>query len=231
MSRRISASIVFLALLVVCGCSGGAEQQLLQKYFNAAKLRDQTTLANIATVRFDPQTDGIVQSFTVTSVGEEQRRTLRLRDLKKAHDEAKAADDEFSKRKRAYQDANLEAIDRVLKAEAQNRTLRGRDLEVQATWTKWRDEMAQKAKALSSAGNALSAERGIAEISVFDPRNPVDVTQYDGELVSREVTVAAKVRTPAGEVVDRTMVVTLEQAQLKKDGADLNGRWLITAIK
>jgi hypothetical protein len=220
------------AALLATGCGGGSEQQLLQQYFQAARLRDQTTLTNIATVSWDIQQRGTVTDFEVTNTGEEQKRPLEMRTLRKAHEDAQAADEEFSKRKKAYQDENIEAIDRVIKAERSNGKLSGRDAQVQTAWTKWRQEMSEHAKKVQDARMALSDERGVAEISVYNPRNPVDVTEYDGELLSKDVTVNAQVRMADGQSASKTLVVTMQRAVLKKEGSpDVNGRWIITDIK
>ena len=106
----------------------------------------------------------------MVNVSEVQTRPLRVKEYSKEHDEARVADEDFTKRKKAYQDANIEAIDRVLKAERANGKLAGRDAEVQAAWAKWREETQQHAKRISDARTKLSAERGVAELSLFDPR-------------------------------------------------------------
>ena len=85
---------------------------------------------------------------------------------------------------------------------------------------------------LSDAQAQLNDESAVAELSVFDPNNPIDLTQYDGELVSKRVTIAATVETPDDQQVDRTMVVTLEKAELTgPDGVLLEGRWIITGLE
>jgi hypothetical protein len=215
---------------VVAGCSSAPEQQLLQKYFSAARLRDQTTLANIATVGFNPNDRGTVQRFDLTSVGAEQTRTLEIRKLKQAFDEARKADEEFTKKKQAYQDANADAIARVVRADRENRKLGGKDGQIQIEWAKWREETAQHAKRVTDARTALANERGMAEISVFDARNPVDVSEYDGQLMIKDVVIAAQVRSPAGEVATKNLTITLQRAQLH-NGRQIEGRWIITDIK
>ena len=39
-------------------------------FFRAARLRDNATLGNFATARFEPRTDGVVESFTIVSMTE-----------------------------------------------------------------------------------------------------------------------------------------------------------------
>src|ERR1041385_1799619 len=62
-------------LLDACS-SASTEQQVLINFFRAARLRDNTTLANMAAVSFDPRTDGTVQNFTIAKIGGERRTTL-----------------------------------------------------------------------------------------------------------------------------------------------------------
>jgi hypothetical protein len=233
--RIVIAPALILAIVAMVGCSGGGEESTtLRKYFNASKMRDNMTLANIATVGFDPNTDGQVQSFSVVSTAPEQVEVLGLKqhqiDLKAAQD----AETEFGKKKKEFQDANGEAIERILKAEAKNQTLKGKDAELQKEWTKWRDETAVYAKKVSEMRKALNEDRPVVEISVQDARNPVNVTDFEGDLVTKNVTIDAKVKLPDGTTTDKQFVVTIQRATLKgvvgKDGkaADLVGRWVIT---
>ena len=60
--------LVSLTTLAVIGCSAAAEQSLLNQFFAASRLRDTTALKNIATVVFEPATQGIVTSFAITKI-------------------------------------------------------------------------------------------------------------------------------------------------------------------
>src|SRR5512139_3549959 len=95
--------------VVAAACSGAEEKTLLTKYFTASKVSDNMTLSNIATVAFDPKSDGQMQSFSVVSVSPEKLEPLELRkhaaDLQAAVDQEKA----FTEKKKAFQDANTEA--------------------------------------------------------------------------------------------------------------------------
>ena len=185
---------VVLAMAVAAGCSSAPEQPLIQKYFQASRLRDNGTLGNIATVSFSPTEDGIVQSFTIDSVGAEQRRPLQLKSLAEAEAAAQKADEEFNKKKKEFQDANGESINRILKAEAARQTLRGKDAEIQKAWSDFRSQTAEYSKKLSDARKALSSERSLTEVSAFDARTPVDPSKFDGDSVNKDVNITAKVK-------------------------------------
>ena len=233
--RIFIAPVLILAVVAMIGCGGGGEEKTtLMKYFNASKMRDNLTLANIATVGFDPDTNGQVQSFSVVSTTPDVVTPLTLKqhqaDLKAAQD----AENEFSKKKKEFQDANSDAIDRILKAEGANKPLKGKDADLQKEWTKWRDETKVYAAKVSETRKALNAERPVVEISTQDQRNPLIVTDYDGDLVSKDVTIDAKVKAADGTSSAKQFVVTIQRATLKnvvgKDGkaADFVGRWVVT---
>lgn len=218
-------------LVSACG-SSSPEQQVLNNFFRASRVRDNATLANIAAVSFDPRTEGTVQNFDVVNVGEEERRTLQIRQLIDEEEKAKQADAEFAKKKKEYQDANLEAIERVVKAERAGATVRGKDAEVKTAWAKWRDEQAQYQKKLSEARTKLANERALAVNSLTAPGRPdVDVSAMEVELVTKRVTVNAQVRDPNGATAPRTLVFTLQKAIGKAAEGTRDGRWMITGIR
>jgi len=229
-SSILAVTLASLAILASPGCSSGPEQPIINQFFVASRLRDNTTLASFSTVAFEPGTNGTVSGFSITGVSPEQHKPLNIKALARAQDEAKAADAEFTKRKDAYETQNIEAIRRVIEAENNKAPVKGKDAEVQAAWTKFRDEGAQVSKRVFDAKRSLAGQTSVAQISVEDPRNPVDLTKYDGELVSKEVTIAADVKLPDGQTAKKTLVVTMERALLKGDH-DITGRWIITGIR
>lgn len=236
MVRPKSTSLLLLGLvpllLVTMACSSSDEKQLLSKFFNASRMRDNTTLGNIATVQFSPTEDGVVQSFDIVSMSEAQKRTLQLKEMKAAEEAAQKDDEQLNKQKKEYQDANLTAIERVLQAERDGKSLKGKDLEVQQAWTKWRQEVADHSKKLADARTALSRERGMAELSAFDARNPVDVTAFDGEMFAKDLVLKAKVKKGEAAAAEEELHVKMERVELKNgpEGKAVNGRWIITHV-
>ena len=221
-----------LLAVVAVACGGGEEKTLLSKYFTASKVADNMTLANIATVAFDPKADGQMQTFSIVSVSEEKVTPLELKakaaELKAAVDDEKA----FTKEKTAFQDANSDAIERILKAEQKNQTLKGKDAELQKEWTKLRDEARVHAKTASEVHKAVAAAQPIVEISCQDQRNPIDVTAYEGQTESKDVTIEGRVKPVEGPAVTKKFVFTLQRVTLKGvAGKDNVGRWVITDRK
>ena len=235
---RSRSSMLLLTAFVTCllagaasGCGGGRDEQaLIRSYFIAARSNDRATLGNVATVSFDPEDDGVVTNARVVSVSPEERRPLRAKELAGALAQARAAESEFNEKKRTYQDTNMDAINRVLEAERANRPVAARDQAIQAEWTKWREETMQHSKAISDAEAEINAERRVPAASVFDPNNPIDVTQFDGEIISKQVTVEANVAR-GGQEEPRTFTITMQRVVLTgADGQPVDGRWIITDI-
>jgi hypothetical protein len=210
------------------GCGGAAEQAQVRQFFQASRLADTMTLGNIATVSFDAKKDGAVEGFSVLSVTPEQARELKMVEYAQALKDAQAKEAEFSKKMKDYQDANTDAIDRVLKAESKNAKVGGKDAQVQAEWTKLREEARANSKIVAEARAKLSTERRVAELSVQDR----DVTTYAGTEFSKDVTVDANVRTPDGPTVKKTIVLTMQRVVLKDEkGQDIQGRWMFTKLE
>jgi len=228
---RVAASGIFCLTIALSLACSSSDQSIVSQFFSASRLRDATALDKIATVMFDPRTQGSVTDFTIQNVTAEERKPLPLKALAKAQDDIKAEEIAFTKQKEEYQNANLEAIQRVLKAERENTKLEGKDVDVQAAWTKFRDDSAAMSRKAADSRRTLKAETGFVDQSVnAGGRTAIDVSKYDGEVVSKDVTVSAPVKTPAGETVQKTLVLTLQRAILKGD-KEFEGRWIITKCR
>ncbi len=229
----LAPMVLAVAALSACSSPNAAEENLVRQFFRASGLRDSQTLANFATVSFDPKTEGTVADFDVTAVSPERSEALRVIELDKAVSDADAANKAFNEKKKTYQDANAEAIDRVLKAESAGRKLTGKDAQIQAEWTKWRDDSSAEAKKVSSARAALSDARPIAELSLMaNSGSPTPtVAELDGTLVSKDISVTATVRGADGATTQKNYVLTAQRAVVKSDKGERQGKWIITELK
>lgn len=59
-------------VLVAVSCQGRAERALLDRFFDASRLRDKTLLSSFATVIFEPLEDGIVTTFEIVRISPEE---------------------------------------------------------------------------------------------------------------------------------------------------------------
>jgi len=223
---------VLATVAVLTGACGAShpEQQQLQQFFRASGMRDDQTLANFAAVSFDPKTEGTVSKFTIVNVSEPRVEPMKFKELTKGLEDAQAADKEFSDRKKAYQDSHSDALKRVLAAEAAGKKATGPDAAVQAEWTKWRDDSNASMKKVSDARSAVNNARPIAEMSLGNPNGPTpDLTNAEGQIETKDVTIDATLKAPDGSVSQKTMVVTMQRAVTKNP--DKTGKWIFTAIK
>jgi hypothetical protein len=222
---------VLVALaLTAAGCGGSDHDLMARKFFMSAQSGDVATLGNIATVTFDPNKAGRAQNLSFVSETPEQARALKIAEFEKVYKDAQAAETDFSKGMKAYQDKNIDAINRIMKVEQSGKGKPGGgDLAIQAAWTKLRDENSIVQKAKADALKALQAERKVADLSVPD----VDVAAYaEATELTSDVTYTANVRTPDNQVTKKTLVLTFQRVILKDAAGKIKeGNWMITGLK
>jgi hypothetical protein len=212
----------------VVSCSRPPEQQFLTQFFRAAKGRDNTTVGRMSAVQIDPRTQGSVEDFSIESIGPETRTPLTFKPLYEA--EAKAAEEEkaFLKTKIEYQNANIKAIEEILKLEAVGDTkLNAAQQKTKAEWDKWREGISAHARNTSAATAAIKNATGVAEASLTQPGQPaLDPKAFEGETIKKDVTVKANFKSPEGAMSEKTLVITIERVA----GGGREGRPIITKI-
>lgn len=239
MARSRASAILLIAVLVTplallaAACSRPPEQQLLNQFFRAARARDNATLAMMSAVSLDPREQGTIGDFSITNVTEEQSTPVNLKSLVAAEQEARQAENDFSVKKKEYQDANLEIIEQVLKLErTPEARMNAAQQKVKAEWDKWREDTTTYARAVSDARQALVSAVGPIEASLTQPGAPAfDPAQYEGALVSKQVTVDATVTSPEGQASPKTLTITMQRADGTLAGQPASGRWIITRIE
>ena len=227
----ITALFVGGGFLTACG-GGGEEDQLVRAFFQASRFNDRSTVGNMSMVFFPPEDEGIASSPSIDSMQEEQRVPLRMQELGEALVDARQAEEDFREEKKMYQDENEETITRVIEAQRAEEDVAGDDEEVQEMWGNLVEEERSYAQAVSDATVALNRAVQIANASVFDPSNPIDVTAYDGDVITKDLTVTASIEKD-GSSSDRTMTLTLQQVEIRGGGSDelVASRWIITALE
>jgi hypothetical protein len=216
------------SVLFVIGCSRPPEHQFLNQFFRAARGRDNTTAGRMSAVMIDPRTQGSVEDFSIENVGPETRTPLTFKPLFEAERQAIETEKAFLKTKIEYQNANIKAIEEVLKLEEQpDAKFTPAQQKVKAEWDKWREGIASHARASSTATNAIKRSTGLAEASLTQPGQPaLDPKTFEGETISKDVTVKASVKSPEGATTEKTLVITIERVA----GGGREGRSIITKI-
>jgi len=238
MLRRVRASLAFAAALapvalLVIACSSAPEQRYLAQFFRAARARDNATLAMMSAVDFNTREQGEVTEFEITSVSEERRTPLDLKTLVEAERKAVADEAEFRKRKLEYQNANLPALETIVKMERDpNAKFSPAQQKMKAEWDQWRADTNTFQKATSAAKAALAASTGTAEASLTQPGQPQFLPEkFQGDLITKDVTLNAQVRTPDGQTTTKTLVVTIQRVAGTLGDAQREGRPIITRIQ
>jgi hypothetical protein len=235
MSRSTIRRAILLVPVILGSClfelacsSPPIEQQLLTTFFRAARVRDNTGLASISAVSFDPRTEGSVQDFTIDNIGAQQRRTLQVQQF--MDDEAKVREEqvEFTKKMRDFYQSNSIAIDRAVKADQAKQSVQGKDAALLAEWKKWDADSRDFERKVSQARQKSTKERATAVASLRSD----DLAGMSVDIITEPVTVTAQVQPPGGgQATPRTMVMTLQRASGKKGDQAIEGRWIIMSIQ
>lgn len=234
--RRAALAITLvlapLALLAAACASAPPEQRFLTQFFRAARARDNNSLAMMSAVEFDPREHGEVGSFDITKVSDERRTPLDFTTLLDAERKATAGEAEFRARKREYEQANMAALETVVKLERDAAAkMNAAQMKTKAEWDKWRADATTFQKATAQAKAAVAAQTGIAEASLTQPGQPAFTPdKFKGELLVKDVTLDAQVKSPDGQTAPKTLVVTIQRVVGTFDGKQRDGRSIITKI-
>jgi hypothetical protein len=229
MKKVVAAALLIVpSMLFVVGCSRPPEQQFLTQFFRAARARDNTTVGRMSAVTIDPREQGSVEDFSIENVGAETRTPLTFKPLFEAEQQAKDTENAFLKTKIEYQNANIKAIEEVLKLEAQTGAkFTPAQQKVKDEWDKWRQGIAEHARKTAAATAEIRRATGVAEASLTQPGQPaLDAKAFDGETIRKDVTVKADFKSPEGQTSEKTLVVTIERVA----GGGREGRPIITKI-
>jgi hypothetical protein len=73
----------------------------------------------------------------------------------------------------------------------------------------------------------VARDRRVAELSLDDPLQPIDVRTATGEMISKEIVVSAPVRGMDGQSRPTVLAVVIERAVV----AERRGRWIVTGFQ
>ena len=232
MTKRAAYLLLVPVALMVVGCSKPPEQQFLTQFFRATRARDNTTVGKMSAVEIDSRTQGVIEDFSIESISPEKRTPLTFAPLFDAAQKAKEEETAFLKTKIDYQNANIKVIEQVIKLEADPAAkMTPEQVKIKAEWDKWREGIASHARAEASARALIKSSTGLAEASLTQPNQaPLDPKTFQGETITKDVVVSAKVKTPDGASVDKTLTITIERVASNAGGTAREGRPIITKI-
>ena len=213
---------VFLAFLVIQGCTSAPEKTLLKKYFNAVMMNDNDTMSSMALEPLQPE----LGSWSVVSIGPEKIEPASLPALNKAEIEAKKLQDAqigpTLDADAALKDAQYEK-DTSRSAAGKAAAQRKVD-ELQAKYDIENGKMQDLKKAYSAAKAAAAAEEEMTMFSLGARELPT-VRELTGEVHSKDVVVSITNRSG----VKKDYKLLMREYLLKDEANNIphRGRWVI----
>ena len=232
MKKRAAYLLLVPVAFMVVGCSKPPEHQFLNQFFRATRSRDNVTIGRMSAVEIDSRTQGVIQGFSIESVSPERRTPLTFAPLFEAATKAAEEEKAFLKTKIEYQNANIKVIEQVIRLEADPAAkMTPEQVKIKAEWNKWREGIASHARSEASARAAIKSSTGLAEASLTQPNQPpLDPKTFQGETITKDIIVKAKVKSPDGATSDKTLTVTVERVASSAGGTTREGRPIITKI-
>jgi hypothetical protein len=214
---------VALGLVVVgMACSGGAEKNVVNQYFNALAANDTNTLTSFAAVSFDKKVDG----HKIVSVSEETRGPAPLPGLVVQQQELEAALAQNMKDARAWGN-DLEIypkLDRVRELQKDDKKIPANLQPIADKWDAFNAKDRELKAQAADAKRAVEVEQRNTRLSVGQ-REGVD--GLTGEVVTKNVDLEL---TIDGQV--QPYVMGLRKYELEGDGtgARMMSRWVVQSL-
>jgi hypothetical protein len=222
MRKRILIVIgVFLAFLIIQGCTSAPEKTLLKKYFNAVMMNDNDTMSSMALDPLQPE----LGSWSIVSIGPEKIEPFNLAEMNQKEIDAKKAQDAqigpTIDADSALKDAQYEK-DTSRSAAGKAAAQRKID-ELQKTYDIQNGKMQEAKKAYNEAKSAAAVQESMAMFSLGVREMPT-IRELAGEVHQKDVVVAITNR--AG--VKKEYKLDMRQYALKDaSGRRIPSRWVI----
>ena len=223
MRERATAFAVALGLIVVgLACSGGAEKNVVNQYFNALAAGDTNTLTSFAAVAFDKE----VQDHKIISVGEETRAPAPLPGLVTEQQELEAALAENMKDARAWGN-DLEVypkLDRVRELQKDEKKIPASLQPIADKWDEFNSKDRELKAQAADAKRGVETERRNTQLSVGQVEG---IDSLTGEVVTKNIELEL---TIDGQV--QPYVMGLRKYELESDGsgARMMSRWVVQTL-
>ncbi len=220
--RTLMVIGVFVAFLIIQGCTSAPEKTLLKNYFNAVQMNDNDTMSSMALEPFQPE----LGSWSIVSIGAEKIEPAFLPALNKAEVEAKKLQDAqigpTIDADSALKDAQYE---KDLARSAGGKAAAQRKIdELQAKYDIENGKMQEFKKAYNAAKAAAAAEEEMTMFSLGQ-RELATVRELTGNVHSKDVEITVTNR--AG--VTKNYKLPMRQYLLMDEVNNIphRGRWVI----
>ena len=223
MRERATAFAVALGLVVVgMACSGGAEKNVVNQYFNALAAGDTNTLTSFAAVAFDKE----VQDHKIISVSEETRAPAPLPGLVVQQQELEAALAQNKKDARAWGN-DLEVypkLDRVRELQKDEKKIPASLQPIADKWDEFNSKDRELKAQAADAKRGVETERRNTQLSVGQVEG---IDTLTGDVVTKNIELEL---TIDGQV--QPYVMGLRKYELEGDGsgARMMSRWVVQTL-
>lgn len=213
---------VFVAFLVIQGCTSAPEKTLLKKYFNAVAMNDNDTMSSMALEPFQPE----LGSWKILSIGEEKVEPASLPQMNTAEMEAKKAQDAqigpTIDADSALKDAQYE---KELARSAAGKAAAQKNIDkFQAAYDIENGKMQEYKRVYNEAKAKAAAEEEMTMFSLGQRELPV-VRSLTGDVHSKEVEIAIVLKS--GQTKNYKLL--MKQYVLRDEANNIRhpGRWVI----
>ena len=214
-----------IAILIPATACGGAEQEVLRKFFRATMNENTNTVAALSMVSFP---GSAIQSWDVVEVGPTTSAPFKLGELRSAAEIAKIERDaQFA----VFSDFRLANYSELLLIEERleqnpDYAFKGKLADLHAEYQFYRKERAAQEVDLREIKKVIEDEKKPSRKSVMSSD---DIELFDGEVLTREVVVDVETAS-APETV---YVFTLSKYELMnlQNNFTPPSRWIIVSIK
>jgi len=213
---------VFVAFLVIQGCTSAPEKTLLKKYFNAVTMNDNDTMSSMALEPIQPD----MTSWNIVRIGEEKIEPATLPALNAAEIEAKKAQDAqigpTIDADTALKDAQYE---KDLARSAAGKAAAQRNIDkFQAAYDIENGKMQELKRLYNEAKSAAAAEEEMTMFSLGQRELPV-VRSLTGDVHSKDVEIAITLKSGG----TKNYKLLMKQYMLRDEANNIphRGRWVI----
>ena len=213
---------VFVAFLVIQGCTSAPEKTILKKYFNAVTMNDNDTMSSMALEPIQPD----MTSWNIVKIGEDKIEPATLPALNAAEIEAKKAQDAqigpTIDADTALKDAQYE---KDLARSAAGKAAAQRNIDkFQAAYDIENGKMQDLKRLYNEAKSAAAAEEEMTMFSLGERELPV-VRSLTGDVHSKDVEIAITLKSGG----TKNYKLLMKQYMLRDEANNLphRGRWVI----
>ena len=214
-----------LVIWISATACGGAEQEVLRRFFRATMYEDTNTVAALSLVSFP---GGAVESWDVVEVVPTTREPFKLSELRSRAETAKIERDaQFA----VFSDLRLANYPDLLWIEERleenpDYPFRGKLADLHAEYQSYRKERVVLELGLREIKKAMEDEKRPARKSVMTSD---DIELFDGEVLTREVLIDVKTASEPEAVY----LFTLKKYELTNLENDFTppSRWIVVSVK